>query len=55
MRQTVVLRESGSRILEYKVVEIYRSGEYSCNNCGDDRCPCIYAGTFSLPTIPKFN
>ena len=24
-----------------KVVEIYRSGDYSCNNSGNDKCPNI--------------
>lgn len=24
-----------------KVAEIYKSGDYSCNNSGDDKCPCI--------------
>lgn len=24
-----------------KVVEIYRSGDYSCSNFGDDKRPCI--------------
>lgn len=39
-----------------KVVEIYRSGDYSCSNSGDDKCPChIAGGHFSLPTIQKFN
>ena len=27
-----------------KVVEIYRSGDYSCNNSGDDKRPCIVDG-----------
>ena len=48
------VQENPEDHLKNRVVEIYTSGDYSCNNCGDDRCPCFDAGHFHAH-YSKFN